>query len=101
MASSVTAWIDAAMSISRSVIGDSGARRGPPNSVSNLRDAIFRPVAVREVLHVEAERAVGAQVQEVIADAIRVLRLTVREPGPISLYSPELTLKPVNQVNAE
>ena len=43
IASSVTAWIDAAMSISRRVIGVSGLRGGPPNSVSNFGEVIRSP----------------------------------------------------------
>ena len=43
MISSVTFWIDAAMSISRCVTGDSGARGGPPKSSSNFFDVIVSP----------------------------------------------------------
>ena len=40
MMSSVTAWIEAARSISRCVIGLSAARGGPPNRRSNFADVI-------------------------------------------------------------
>ena len=43
MISSVTSWIDAAMSISRWVSGDSARRGGPPNSVSNFGDVMVMP----------------------------------------------------------
>ncbi len=42
--SSVTAWIEAARSISRCVRRSSGLRAGPPKSASNLAFVIVRPV---------------------------------------------------------
>ena len=42
--SSVTAWIDAARSISRWVSNSSGLRGGPPNSSSNSPLVMRRPV---------------------------------------------------------
>ena len=48
IASSVTAWTDAAMSISRWVIGVSGWRGGPPNSASNFGDVIRSPSQYRK-----------------------------------------------------
>ena len=42
--SSVTAWTDAARSISRWVSGASGLRGGPPNSSSNRALVMVRPV---------------------------------------------------------
>ena len=43
MISSVTAWIEAAKSISRWVKGASGRRGGPPNSRANFREVITSP----------------------------------------------------------
>jgi hypothetical protein len=40
--------MEAARSISRSVIGDSGVRGGPPNSASNLRDVMVSPSQYRK-----------------------------------------------------
>ena len=43
MISSVTDWIDAARSMCRSVIGDSGLRGGPPNNWWNFSEVMVRP----------------------------------------------------------
>ena len=43
MTSSVTFWIEAAMSISRCEIGVSGRRGGPPNRSWNFGPVIVRP----------------------------------------------------------
>ena len=77
MISSVTACIDAARSISRCVSGDSGLRGGPPKSRWNFADGHRQPLAVVEVRHVHAERAVVLQVDQVLEDQVGVLRLAV------------------------
>ena len=43
IASSATAWTDAARSISRWVSGDSGRRGGPPKSLSKRREVMVSP----------------------------------------------------------
>ena len=53
MTSSVTFWIEAAMSISRWVNGDSGGRGGPPKSSSNLRRGHRQTLAVVEVAEIQ------------------------------------------------
>ncbi len=75
--SSVTFWMLAAMSQWNCSISDSDSRRGLPEE---LREAVVRhgqAVVVGEVLHVQPERAVLAQVDEVLEDLVEVLRLAV------------------------
>ncbi len=79
MISSVTSWIEAAMSISRCVSGDSGCRGGPPNSRSNFVRGHRQPLAVVEVRHVHAERAVLLQVDQLVAGSAR--RTSARRRG--------------------
>ena len=76
--SSVTFWTLAAMSQWNSSILDSGSRRGCPKSFVEALVGHRQAVVVREVLHVQLERAVLAQVDEVLEDLVVVLRLAVR-----------------------
>ena len=91
IASSVTAWIDAAMSISRSVIGPSGCRGGPPKRRIEPARRHAQPLAVLEVRHVEAEGPIGLQIDQMVADAVDVLRLSVRrQPHQLVLAGVDL-----------
>ena len=75
--SSVTAWIDAARSISRWVSSDSGARGGPPKSSSKRPLVIRSEAEVVEVATVRRERAVVVQVDEVLEDGVDEAGLAV------------------------
>jgi hypothetical protein len=68
--SSVTAWIEAAMSISRWVIAVSALARRAAEEVVHLRRRHHVAVAVVEVRHVHPEGAVGLQVEELLEDPI-------------------------------
>ncbi len=93
--SSVTSWIDARevhlalreLRFRLRAAGRRTARRSAPL-------VIVRPVAVVEVLHVQAERAVGLHVDQLLVDQSTYFG-SPYGASPISLYSPELTLKPV------
>ena len=66
------------MSISRWVIGDSGARRGPPNSRSKAGRGHLQPFAIPEIGHVHPEGAVRFEVDQMVSDQICVNGRPVR-----------------------
>ena len=59
-----------ARSMSRCVSGTSGGRGGPPNSLSNLLVGHRQARAIVEVALIEAERAVGLEVDEIVEDEL-------------------------------
>ncbi len=65
------------MSISFWVMVDSAVRAGAPNSFAKRALVMVRPVAVVEVVHVEAKGAVVLQVEQLIEDQVDVFRLAV------------------------
>src|ERR1700747_2431840 len=72
-ASSITAWIDAARSMWRCSSGAAGMRGAPSNSASKRSFVIVRPALV-EVVEVEAKRAVGLEVDQIVVDELGVFR---------------------------
>jgi len=87
-------WTDAAMSMSCCVRGDSGRARGLAEQAMELGRRHRQALAVIEIRHVHAERAVVLQVDQVPQKEVREAWLAVRGE-PHTLYSPLLTLKPV------
>ena len=81
------------MSISRSVIQLSGSRGGPPKKLVEFPVRHAQAVVVGEVLHVQLEAAVLAQVDHLAHDPLEVTGLPYGA-SPITLYSALLTLKP-------
>ena len=77
MTSSVTAWIEAARSISRCVSRLSGLPRRPAEEPVELPRGHRQPLAVVEVAHVHAVRAVFLEVDQVLEDQVLVDRLAV------------------------
>ena len=76
--SSVTFCTLAAMSQWNSSISLSGARRGLPNRFLEALVRHGQAVVVGEVPHVELERAVVPQVDQVLVDLVDVARLSIR-----------------------
>ena len=70
MISSVTDWIEAAMSISRCVNGDFGSARRAPEQLVELRPGHREALAVVEVAHVHAERAIVFQIEEMLENLV-------------------------------
>ena len=77
MTSSVTAWIEAARSISRCVEPALRLPRRAAEEPVELPRGHRQPLAVVEVAHVHAERAVFLQVDQVLEDQVLVDRLAV------------------------
>jgi hypothetical protein len=79
---SVTAWTEAAMSISRWLIGSSLRRGLPPNSSSNR--------SIVEVALIDAESAVGPEVDEMVEDELSVFGFAVRGEAHHLSKTPQL-----------
>ena len=73
---------------------DPACAAGRRTALSNLSFVIVRPGAVVEVGQVQPKGAVRLQIDQVVEDLLRVFG-SPYGARPISLYSPEFTLKPV------